>query len=394
MIRFAAFFISTTLCAAEIPVGTNLEIRLTNPVSSTASKPHEPIEALVIAPVIRDGHTLIPAGSSIAGRVVTAVPVSDTAEAARLRIDFNELHIASAKIHLSTRLYDVDNARETVDETGTILGISPKDTITGRMDQGIDKLAPRYGALAGILEGAKGVLVRNADPNISYGPGTELTLRLTKRLTLPATVSSPATPPVPDDGHLAELIENQPWQTFAARPSRPSDVTNIMFMGSESELREAFLESGWVGAQALTGESKFETARAIIEQRGYKEAPVSALVLAGRIPALVFQKGNNTFSARHHIRVWRSPDTYGGRTVWLSSASHDIGIDYSQQDLTFIHKIDSNIDLERQKVWNDLVLTGKVHAASLIDRPQIPKHFMNATGDDVHTDGRMAVLLF
>ncbi|MDQ6677742.1 MAG: LssY C-terminal domain-containing protein [Acidobacteriota bacterium] len=382
------------LCAAEIPAGTNLEARLTTRVSSTESKPKEAVEALVIAPVLQDGQTLIPAGSTLTGTVITAVPVADVTKAARLRIDFNELHMGKRKIRLSTRLYEVDNARETVDETGTVQGISPKDTLTGRMDQGIEKMAPRHGALAAMLEAAKGVLVRNADPNISYGPGTELTLRLTKRLTLPAANSAAAIPPVPDDGHLDELIGNQPWQTFAARPPRPSDIINIMFIGSEFELHEAFTEAGWISAQALTGESKFETARAIIEQRGYKEAPVSALVLAGRLPGLVFEKGNNTFSARHHIRIWQSPDTYGGRAVWLSSASHDTGIDYSQQEMTFIHKIDSNIDLERQKVWNDLVFTGKVHAASLIDRPRIPKHFMNATGDDVETDGRMAVFLF
>jgi hypothetical protein len=79
--------------------------------------------------------------------------------------------------------------------------------------------------------------------------------------------------------------------------------------------------------------------------------------------------------------------------VWVCAATHDTGIDFSAQDRTFIHKIDSQIDLERSKVANDLLLTGKVQSLLMVDRPNVPRHGQNATGDNLNTDARMAVLI-
>jgi hypothetical protein len=44
----------------------------------------------------------------------------------------------------------------------------------------------------------------------------------------------------------------------------------------------------------------------------------------------------------------------------VCSATHDVGIDFSERDRTFIHKIDPRIDHEPAKVVNDLLFTGMV----------------------------------
>jgi hypothetical protein len=77
----------------------------------------------------------------------------------------------------------------------------------------------------------------------------------------------------------------------------------------------------------------------------------------------------------------------------VCSATHDTGIDYSEQDRTFIHKIDSQIDRERAKVVNDLLFTGLVRGLSLVGR-DIPAGLSNATGDSLQTDGSLAVIAF
>lgn len=388
---FVLFFVlAWSSSALEIPVGTTLEIRLSTPVSTVASRAQDKVEAILIAPVQLSGRTAIPAGAVLTG-TVTAVGVPTEIANASLNLEFTQL----GPMKISARVIEVENARETVDEAGTVEGISPKNTITGRMDQGLSKLNnSRLAGLAQILETAKSLMLKNADPNIEYPAGTELTLRLLK----PIAVKQPAVPPsmsaVADDGNLQDMVLSQAFQTYAARPLRPSDITNLIFIGDLDRIREAFNEAGWVGSESLSGLSKWETARSVLEQRGYKEAPVSLILLDERPPALVLQKANNTFSARHHLRIWHSPDTYRGQQVWLCGATHDIGIDYSDRDMTFIHKIDSNIDLERRKVTNDLLLTGKVHGVSLIARPTVPTNFRNATGDDVNTDGRITVLQF
>jgi hypothetical protein len=101
--------------------------------------------------------------------------------------------------------------------------------------------------------------------------------------------------------------------------------------------------------------SKLETFRAMSEQRGYKEAPVSVLFLNGRPPDLVFQKQNDTFNLRHHLRTWQRRQQFQGRDVWVCSATHDTGIDF-------------------------LLFTGLVTGLSLVDRPAVPVSLYNATG--------------
>src|SRR5271170_4115903 len=130
------------------------------------------------------------------------------------------------------------------------------------------------------------------------------------------------------------------------------------------------------------------------EMRGYQEAPVSVLLLDGRAPDLVFEKINDTFNARHHVRIWQRPGVFAGKQVWVCSATHDTGISFSEENHTFIHKIDPQIDLERAKVVNDLLLTGMVRGLSLVERPDLPQDMFNATGDPLKSDGSMAVLSF
>ena len=101
---------------------------------------------------------------------------------------------------------------------------------------------------------------------------------------------------------------------------------------------------------------------AIAEDRGCCEVPVSILHLDGCAPEMVFEKANKTFSKRHHLRIWLQPDQYQGQAAWVCAAAHDTGIDFSAKDRRFKHKIDPSIDMERAKVVNDLLLTGKVQS--------------------------------
>ena len=248
-----------------------------------------------------------------------------------------------------------------------------------------------------MIQGAKQALkIQDANPNIDYDPGVEMTLRLTAALDWRGPVAGPEAKllPFPDQNGLIRLVNSQPYRTVAAQPPRPSDMTNLMFIGTEAELRAAFEKAGWSSAARLNTQSKLETARALIEDRGYKEGPMSVLLLDGQPPDLSLQKGNNTFSQRHHLRIFRRPGMFAGKPVWVCSSTHDIGIDFSERDRTFIHKVDSKIDGERAKVVNDLLFTGLVKSLALVDRPEVPTSSSNATGDVLQTDGRMAVLMF
>ena len=380
----------------EAPAGATIEIRLTTKVSSQTSKPKDPVEGVVIAPVMAGAEFAIPAGALVRGAVETATPSTKPDERAVLALKFTELEFGGKKIQLAAQVAVVDNGRESVNAQGQILGILASETIAGRIDSGIGKVAQKYAGLGGFLEAAKSAVLKQAEGDVSYDAGVEMQLKLTGPLQLDgAGGPGPAAKlaPLPDEERLAALAAQQPFQTMAEKPAKPSDITNLMLVGTAEQVQQAFAAAGWSSAAALTSETKIETFRAIAEMRGYKEAPVSVLLLDGAPPDLVFEKLTNTFAQRHHLRVWRRPATFNDQPVWVVAATHDVGIDFSQENRTFIHKIDSEIDRERAKVVNDLVFTGRVRGLVLADRPDVPTRGQNATGDSIVTDGAIAILL-
>jgi hypothetical protein len=363
-------------------------------VNSATAKVKDPVEAVVIAPVLERGEIAIAAGTKVRGHIKQIKQPQNSNEPVMLEIQFDQLSGAQAKADLGARLLQIDNARETVDDEGRIQGIVAADTGSARLDQGISKLAQRYPGLGDFLSVAKGAVVNKTDPSIHYEPGVEMTIQLTKPLQWTETATPPDVRPIVPADELAALVNSEPMRTVAAKPPRPSDLTNLMFLGTREQIENAFEAAGWASAQKLSKQSEFETFRALAEGRGYKEGPVSILLLDGRPPDLVFQKANNTFAARHHLRIWRRPGTFDGREIWVCAATHDIGIDFSQKDYTFIHKVDTETDRERAKVVNDLLFTGMVRGLALVERPDAPVDGQNATGDSFKTDGRMAVLEF
>ena len=385
--------------AAVLPVGTELDVRLTNEASSV-QKSGQPIEAVLVAPVFLNSVLVLDSGAVVSGNTadVQAYKAKTEAEAeqsATLRLQFTHIRTGQGKPGpLYCVLTDVDNAREKVDSSGLIVGIEGSQTFGSQMDRGISKLQERYGQFAQILNQVKGAIVKEVDPSIDFKPGVDLKVKLTRALDISTPPSKPSVGAVAPINLLATLVNSQPLRTAALQPPAPSDMTNIMFVGTLEQVTQAFQKAGWFAADALSGTSKMETARAIIENRGYNEAPMSILTLDGRPPDLALQRQNDTFSMRHHIRIWQRPQSFDSKPVWIAAATHDISITFSPESKSFTHGIDPNIDAERSKVVNDMLFTGAVHAVALVERINLPVNPSNATGDKLITDGRMAVVEF
>lgn len=389
--RNSVWLLALCAAAAQIPAGTELHLRLTSKVAST-SQAGDKAEAILIVPIMDGAEYVLPPGTKVTGTVMDAVAAKPH-NRARVALNFSRVHSGGSEAVVKTRVVQVDNAREAVDEQGRIVGILASETLSARMDQGLERLAQRSAGLAGLLGVVKGTVVREADPEIVYEPGVELTVKLLDPVNVAGAGTKPELEPVRNGEELTALVNRQPFQTTAQKPPKPSDITNLMFIGSQEQLERAFKEAGWASAHELNAQSAIETVRAVAELRGYKEAPMSILLLDGKTPDMVFQKQLNTFAMRHHLRVWRRPETFHDAPVWVSAATHDIGIDFSQKDLTFIHLIDPQIDRERAKVVTDLVAAGRVRSVALVERPDVPKESMNATGDKIETDGAMAVMI-
>jgi hypothetical protein len=378
--------------ASTIAPDTIVDARLTTAVSSQ-QPPGQKVEAVVTAPVLQSGVPVLAPGTLLCGKTADVKAAGTTGEAATLRILFTTIQSPGGKAQsLSAQVSAVDNVRESIGQDGLITGILASETWYGRMDTGISKVTTKYPGLGQILGSVRDSFVKQVDASISYAAGTDFQVKLTKPLDWKGPSNGFSVGTIEPADELTKLVNAQPNRTAAVKPPKPSDLTNLMFLGTAEQVKAAFQEAGWSTAAALDQSSTMETARAIIENRGYKEAPVSVLTLDGQPPTFVSQKAANTFAMRHHMRVWQRPDQFEGQPVWVAAATHDIGIDFSPENHTFIHKIDSNIDRERVKVINDLSFSKCVKGVALVDRTNIPPDLSNATGDKLVTDGKMAVV--
>jgi uncharacterized Zn finger protein len=388
----------THIRAESVPSATQLEIRLQQPISSYSTQKGTKISGVLIAPLTEGGDMLLPLGTTVEGSVVSVrkVGIGLVHETARIQLQFNRVVLSDGEaVPLQCRVTEVENARETVDAQGYIQGIRSTATLSNRASGVLGSLAFGDPIAAIFTTAASASVLRFSEPEISLPVGTELVAALTAPIVLPKVepilVPPIATTPA-EKKDLSQLVEKLPFRTYTDKSHIPSDITNLIFIGSAGAMERAFAASEWVQVDSLTAESTYATIRSVAENQGYKGAPMSTLLLGGEPPAYAYAKTLNTFSKRHHLRIWASSLHWDEQAVWTSSSTHDIGIGFSKKNKTFIHLIDTHIDNERAKVVNDLIFTGCVSSVQLVARPWIPKDAKNGTGEDLVTDGRIAVL--
>ncbi len=383
--------------AQQIPSGTVLEVRLEGSVSTNGTKRGDPVRAALIAPVEQDGQCVLPPGAEVLGtiRKVKPIGIGLLRERALLQMQFDTLVLPDgSRIAFESKLIAVENSRETVLADGTIRGIRATDSYGHRTTGLVTSVATVDPLFALFAFSASSAVLRFPEAEIYYPPGTDLHLALTRAVSVPFTFPPPVAPltqTAEEHQSLVEYVNQLPFRTRTKSKGIPSDLTNMVFLGTEEQLRLSFVNAGWSEAAPLSSESKFQTVRALAESRAYMDAPVSVLLLNNEAPAFTFEKTLNTFSKRHHVRVWKMEEEWQGQTVWTAAATQDIRLGILGKK-KLIHRVQPQIDQERAKIVTDLAFVRCVHSVELVDRPRSPRNFRNATGDPLVTDGRVAVL--
>lgn len=170
----------------------------------------------------------------------------------------------------------------------------------------------------------------------------------------------------------------------------PGDPLNIALVGSEADVVKALLAAGWDPATPLSFDSSVRIAVDTVIDRPDPNAPVSSLYLFGRKEDLAFEKPiGNSPRERHHVRLWRSPETKHDRPLWLCSATHDIGVELSHTTGQVTHHIAPDVDAERDFLLAELTAAKHVLDVRWVDGYQTVLRGRNGGGDPWHTDGRL-----
>ncbi len=289
--------------AAEVPVGTRLEIRIRTRIASNASRPHDLVDAVVIKPVMSGERFLIPYMARLQGEVESA-QASDGGRRAVLRVNFHRLAgLRGSAIELSTRLVAVDNARETVDANGAIQGIIVPQAVP-------ETLSPRVGANADILQMANAALAGSGGAEIVYEPGVEMTVELLSPVSVEPAEIAPLfhLQPFPPEPGVDELVNSQP------------PGADLLLIGSRQQVQEALSAAGWRVATTLNKSSPREAFRDIVDG-GFQKAPEPAPMLDGRAPEFDYRKQYDTIVKRHRLSIWLRPAQWQGQDVWIAATN-------------------------------------------------------------------------
>ncbi len=384
----------TTGRLGTVPPGTMLHLRLEGEVSSFGSRLEEPVQLLLIQPVLLNGQIVLPLGTGVRGTVsrVRRIGLGFGGETALIDLSLIEIRLPGAQWQsASIRLTGVDNSRETVNTTGEIHGIrataSASKILSGTAVSvaSLDPMSLLFGLSASLSA------FRIPESEIILPTGAEVTAQTTAPLGVDTAFPEP--PAISESPESLEAAARKlPYRTETAGKKEPSDITSIMFLGTELEIVRAIEAAGWNRSDALGERSNYGVMRSVVENQGYKEGPVSTLLLGGKPPVGAWSKTLDTFFARHHLRLFAEAEEVDGKPVFLTSATHDSGIGINKSTKTLIHLIDANIDEERSKVVDDLLLTGCVAGVQYIERPWITEELKNATGDTLRTDRLLAVV--
>jgi hypothetical protein len=212
------------------------------------------------------------------------------------------------------------------------------------------------------------------------------------------SASSVAAKPAPADAPIpsitSEVLKKIP-RRVADKAGDPGDMVNFLIVGSEESLREAFKDAGWVLVDKTQSDAVLHGILATLSKQAYLEMPMSELYLFGRSQDFGFAHAEpvSVVASRNHLRIWKAPFTADGQTLWVGAATHDIGFEKDQRNGDVTHKIDPDIDKEREYVGETLNGTGVVRQLSHVVPPDPLKEAKTATGGTFHSDGRILVML-
>ena len=197
-------------------------------------------------------------------------------------------------------------------------------------------------------------------------------------------------------GFLAEL-DMLPCCAADARGRPEADPLNIVLVGSGAELAFPLVQRGWNLTEPVHPGSAWRSVKAFLLGTPYLTSPVSPLHLFGRPQDAALQKPRNDIDQRNHLRIWLAPFTLQGKSVWVGQVSRDIGVRFTTRSWYLTtHKIDPDVDEDRDYLLQDLTLTGFVNRIGLLpgvgEAPRsAPRH--NLTGDPYFTDGKRLVMV-
>ena len=167
----------TATAGGRLDTGTDIQVRLEQPLSSRTARMEDRFEATVVRPVRSGSRVVLPSGTRVRGIVQAAEPAERPAKAGRLDLAFDTLTLpGGSRMDIRTRVISI---KEDIDRSDTIkkAGMGALlGAVLGKVVGGTK------GALIGVVVGGGGAVVATKGDDVELPEGSVLTLRLERPL--------------------------------------------------------------------------------------------------------------------------------------------------------------------------------------------------------------------
>jgi hypothetical protein len=178
------------------------------------------------------------------------------------------------------------------------------------------------------------------------------------------------------------------------KTGNPGDMVNFLIIGSQAAMEKVFFTAGWVKVDLDVKDTVLNGLIASMSKESYLTMPMSPLYLFGRTQDYGWAHAEpiQVVASRNHLRIWKAPFAVNGESVWVGAATHDIGFARDQRNNGLTHKIDADVDLEKNYVEKTLCGTGLVSEVSHFLPNNPVQTARTATGGNFHSNGEVLVL--
>ena len=356
------------------------------------------MQAILIASPRCDGEPVFSIGAAVRGHItrVRRVGMGFWHASSAVTIDFTQIAADPAPLSVKAEIEEVANGREAV-RHGVIEGVGGQATPQAIMSTRLLHLPFWNSEAYWIFLIRRGAFPFSPEPEIYLPPGTDLRLRLTAPLELPAEFlkareeehQANSRSDAELDPDLREKLLALPSRTLT-RSGRASDVVNLAFIGPPPKIEEAFAAAGWTYGDSVSTWSVLREMRALSSLNSYSHLPISNQWLNGKAPDIRLEKSFDSYQKREHIRIWNEDELE--QNFWAGSVVRETSATWSIRTGRFIHHVEADIDAEREKVVRDLTLTGCVANVYRVAHREKPEGEKNASGDALRSDGGLAVI--
>ena len=343
--------------------GTPVALQLDQTISSAHARVGDRLSFLVVRDVTVQGYTAIPAGSKASGSLVRAHDRRMLGMGANLVLVLDSVELANGN-HVALR------GRLQVKGTSH----------TWRMVAGMAVTALFYMPAAPIF-----LLTRGDDSTVLKS--TEITAQVDCDTAISSTSFPSAT--LGTSG-VNQVIEFLPPRVLNGE-GRQGDMVNLIFIGHKDDIQNAFDSGGWI----KTDRWKPMFVWHLIKQRThYARLPMARFYLFGRTQDYSYAIPDPAaiMSRRHHVRIWKTDGEVEGSPIWAGAATHDVAIEIAKRGKFINHRIDPDVDSERDFVGANLSETPLGTTQHYVDSSNPVYTAKTASGESYYSDSRILVV--